>query len=197
MSMTFNEKTFEMYKHYIALKTHFSTDYDYFVYGGRINAKLEYLRKRNDASFFVKASKIKNGKEIIFANILDNPRFWVGEISEMEAVEVYKKWRKRIEALSYNFKSELSHLNLENPNDDLIVKKGFPRLLELHTSGDISIETLVILDDLLGFLRYWEKKIDDTLIWPDINRKCRKYRPFLSYDKEKMRKILLDKMNSL
>jgi len=58
----------------------------------------------------------------------------------------------------------------------------------------VSLETLVILNDLLKFFPMWDKKIDDDIIWPDFKMKCEKYSPFLNYDKDKFKIILKDKI---
>ena len=44
--MRMNE--FEAYKHYLALKLHFSSDYDYFKYNGKTNATQQSFEKRKD-----------------------------------------------------------------------------------------------------------------------------------------------------
>jgi hypothetical protein len=40
----------------------------------------------------------------------------------------------------------------------------------------------------------WSKKIDDTIIWPEFERKCLKYTPFLEYDKAKFKAILKESL---
>jgi hypothetical protein len=58
----------------------------------------------------------------------------------------------------------------------------------------ISIETLVILNDIMNFFPMWSKKIDDDIIWPSYRRRCIKYAPFIDYDKKKLKGILVEKM---
>ena len=53
-----------------------------------------------------------------------------------------------------------------------------------------------ILDDITGFTNKFDKYYEDDVIWPRISRKIRKYRPFLKYDKAKMRKIIVDLVNT-
>ena len=49
---------FEVFKAYLAIKLHFTTDtYNYDEYGGKVNCKLESFTKRNDRYFFHKLSK--------------------------------------------------------------------------------------------------------------------------------------------
>jgi len=47
---------FDVYKTYLAIKNHFTTDYDYVKYGGKVTAKLETFTKRSDRYFFHKLS---------------------------------------------------------------------------------------------------------------------------------------------
>ena len=56
---------------------------------------------------------------------------------------------------------------------------------------DISLETVIILDSLLGFIPRESKKISDTIIWPDIKRRIEKYKPFVNFDDIKCRNLLL------
>ena len=42
---------FDVFKTYLAVKNHFTTDYDYNKYGGRVTAKLESFTKRPDSTF--------------------------------------------------------------------------------------------------------------------------------------------------
>ena len=45
---------FEVFKAYLAIKLHFTTDtYNYDEYGGKVNCKLETFTKRNDRYFFI------------------------------------------------------------------------------------------------------------------------------------------------
>ena len=45
---------FDAYKTYLALKRHFTSDYDYFKYNGKVRAGVESFLKRNDKFFFRK-----------------------------------------------------------------------------------------------------------------------------------------------
>ena len=56
---------FDVFKTYLAVKNHFTTDYDYNKYGGRVTAKLESFTKRPDRYFFHKLSKRYNERDIL------------------------------------------------------------------------------------------------------------------------------------
>jgi hypothetical protein len=61
---------------------------------------------------------------------------------------------------------------------------------------EITLETVVILDSYLGFMDRESKKISDTIIWPDIKRKIEKYRPFVNFDVDKFKNILLKRFTN-
>lgn len=188
---------FELYVYYVALKRHFTSSYDFIKYNGKIKANSHSFETRKDKFFFYKLSRLSEGKDIIFANILDSPNVWIGDLLEEKAKDVYIGWRKRIDSLSYVFRTDLSELNEDDPNQDILTKGDHPRLLRLYMMNRVNIETLIILDDLMNIFSYWNKNIRDNILWPDIYSKCKKYKPFINYDKEKMRKIVLDKYKNI
>jgi len=196
MSMYSTTDAFDIYVYYLALKRHFTSNYDFFKYNGKVKANAMSFENRKDKFFFYKLSKKKEAKDsIILANMLANPNAWAGELLDDKAESIYKEWIKRKQSLTYQFKSDIINLD-DDFNDNFVVHDGqHPRLLKLYMMNDISLETLVMICDITNCIGHWEKNISDTIVFPDINKLVRKYRPFLDYDKPKMRKILLDKYN--
>lgn len=189
-------EAFEAYKKYLAIKSHFTKkEYDYFKYSGKVRATFPTFDKRKDKYFFHKLSKQKNVEQFLVASFVElGENVWVGDMLEnMVSTNAYKNWLKRQEALTYTFKNDLDRLK-EDFNSNLKVTDGqHPYLLKLVLRKEVCIETLVILDDLAGFCEYWEENIQDTVIWPDFQLKMRKYRPFIKFDKEKCRNIVIEK----
>jgi hypothetical protein len=136
-------------------------------------------------------------KDYYVANFLTNDIQWVGDVLGPDAEETFKKWQKRIQSLTYTFENDIIKLldRVDNPNELLMVKKNeFPLLMQCAQQGDIALETLIILDDLMNFFPMWEKEIYDDIVWPNFRTKCMKYKPFLHYDKEKFKQILKEKV---
>lgn len=187
---------FEIYMYYLALKRHFTTDYDYFKYNGKVKASQQSFENRKDKFQFYKLSKRKDAKEFILANMIFDPTLWVGDLLDNEkAEEVFTEWMRKQQTLSYVFKSDLSELN-DDFNSNLLVPDGqHPRLLQLYNMRRVNIETLVIIDDMVHNFSYWERKIADPIVFPQIKRTVEKYRPFVSYDKKKMKTILLERFS--
>jgi hypothetical protein len=83
----------------------------------------------------------------------------------------------------------------QSPDNMLEVKSnGYPLLMNFVQLKQVSLETLCILNDILNFFPMWDKKIDDDILWPDFKLKCEKYTPFISYDKDKFKQILREKI---
>jgi hypothetical protein len=197
MSLYSTRDAFDVYVYYLALKRHFTSTYDFFKYNGKVKANAMSFENRKDKFFFYKLSKKKDNKDYILANLLVNPNAWAGDLVDDKAETIFTEWQKRKQALTYQFKSDIMELD-EDFNSNFIVHDGqHPRVLRLYSMNRISLETLVILCDLTGCLKYWEKSINDTIVFPDINRLVRKYSPFMEYDKVKMKKILLDNFDKL
>ena len=198
MAYSFAMDAFDAYKHYLALKSHFSTKtYDYFKYNGAVRAKRESFEMRKDKYFFHKLSKRKDLTDFLVALFVYGKKdVWIGDIIRNEETEqLYRKWQKVKESLSYVFMSDL-----EKFNDDLVssfvVQNGqHPHALILLLRDEIRLETFIIMNDIMRFTSAWNREIQDEVIWPEIRLKCKKYHPFLNYDKEKLKNIVVDKFN--
>jgi hypothetical protein len=182
----------------MAMKRHFTSSYDFVKYGGKMKLSVDSFENRKDKFFFYKLAKRKDCKNFVLANLIKNPDIWIGNLIDSEdANTCYQEWSKRQQSLSYIFKNDLEELD-EDFNRNFVVEGGqYPSVLKLYNSKKISIETLVILDDLTNCFRYWDKTINDTIVYPSINKVVNKYKPFVDYEKSKMRQICLDKYSVL
>jgi hypothetical protein len=190
---------YEAYKLYVAMKNHFNSQtYDFFKYGGKTRASLAAFEKRNDKHFFNVLAKHKDCQNYILANIVEGgPDLWVGDIAnEQQAESNYLRWKARTESMTYNFTNDLDQL-LTDYDDNLKVNDGqHPHLLKLVIQKSISLETLVILNDLCGFFKYWSRNITDPVVWPRYKMLAKKYRPFVPFDPQKTKKIVIDKFKT-
>lgn len=193
-----NENTgFAAFAMFHALKLHFTGSYDYVKYNGKTNVSKQSFSTRKDKFTFYRLSRKYSLDELrnyYISNFIVQQVNWIGDITGPDNEENYKKWQKRIQSLTYQFESDIVHV-LDNHNDIFKVESGnYPKLLVETMHGKVAIETLVILNDLLNFFPMWEKKINDDIVWPELKIKCEKYKPFLSYDKNKMKTILQEKI---
>jgi hypothetical protein len=190
---------FDVFKDYIAIKNHFTTkSYDYFKYQGKSRSITpDKYNQRKDKVFFLKLAKHRDYKHFLVANFLES-NFWIGELAYNEqAQSVYTDWQKRIQSLSYFFQNEIEKLD-DDFNSNFIVTDGqHPHALKLYLRKEISLETLVILIDTVRCFSHWQKHMGDDVVWKDMAHKLVKYKPFLQYDRSKMKKILLDRFKSI
>jgi hypothetical protein len=187
--------SFEAYKTYVAIKNHFtSKTYDYFKYNGSTKASRATFEKRNDKFFFNRLAKHRDIVGYLVANfVYGNKVSWVGDFLNSEASEqCYLKYLKNKESLTYIYKEDLNRLDVEFNDNFICVNGQHPKLLRMYLQGEVNIETLVILDDLLSFSRKWTRRIEEKIIWPQVNNLYKKYKPFIQYDKEKLRTITVD-----
>ena len=185
---------YSVYKMYLALRLHFTTDnYDVILQKGRVRASRQAYAKRKDLFSIRKIAKSYSDEEVanfLVANFVSGDRW--GGMFDLEAGQRYKEWKKRVESLSYNFEQELDNIvnDLEESNlkieDISTVSKGqHPYIIKAFLRNTISIETLVILERLNKFTERFDLEISDTVVWPDVSRLIKKYKPFLLIDMEK------------
>mgnify|MGYP003624240246 FL=1 len=192
---------FDAYKTYLALKQHFTSDYDYFKYNGKVRAKSESFLKRNDKFFFRKLQKKYSKDELVeffVSNFIVGGNNWIGNLISKESEDNYANWRKSSESITYNFHNDLRWLSdycSENDisSNDLIVvsENDHPILLKLFLQNKITTETVIILDSVLGFVRYWNAKIDD-IIWDEKRKLLNNYKSFVRYDIDKCKQLTKD-----
>lgn len=190
---------FEAYCTYLAVKRHFSNDtYDYFRYNGVINASRESFEARKDIMKFQKLSRYKYPLPEYLATIFrDDPKAWVGTVASADSEIKYLAYRKIIESITYTWGNQLEEIGSVNHALKVPENGNQPRIITLHQSGSIYLETMIILDDLSNFSERFNQKMVDNPIWNDIEFKLRKFRPFMGrYDRKKMADILKNHLAS-
>lgn len=187
---------YEVYTTYLAMKKHFTdAKFDFFRYNGKTKASISAFNKRRDKYFFERMSRKLSDDEIklyFIANFVatENPSaVWVGEIMQ-SGERNYTELSKKHQSITYTFKQECSDLFDEYTLTDVFnAKRGHPPALKKYLAGDISIETLTILDIIFGFCSKVDKKLADP-VWETVSFKVKKYRPFLNIDMVKCKNIL-------
>ena len=187
---------FDAYRCYLSLKNHFTKDhYDYYKNEGRTRVKKETFYKRKDRFWFEKFSRQKNDKEVVdffvsnFVSTTDPSRMYIGELVK-NGEERYVDWKKRTQSLAYVFREESESLFKNHQMDEVFdCSKGHPIILKKFLGGNISLETLVIYDRILGYGKNFDKKLKDP-VWETVSKRVRKYTPFLNIDVFRYKKIL-------
>ena len=187
---------YEAFSIYNSLKLHFTSgSYDYFKYNGKSNISIEAFENRRDKYHFYKLSR-QNEKddyiEFLVSNFLIKENLWAGDLLQEEAIIAYKRRMATIQSLSYKFQNDCQRLKelVDLPNDLLKTNAEYPKLLVMVLQKDIHLETLVIMNSILNFLPMWDKRIADTIRYPEFSRKVKKYAPFLHFEKDKFKDIM-------
>ena len=197
----------EVYRMYLAMKQHFSNPkFDFFQYNGQVKAKEETYQQRNDFWFFETIAKKLSSEEVqdfLLASFIyskDPTKIWIGDIKRSGS-DRWMALQKQRQSMSYIVEQDLGavveHLETKRYSfNDLFATLGsnHPPLLKLHVKGDVSLETMIVMDICLKFTPLWDKKLTDPL-WESISLKIKKYKPFLSIPSDKYRKIMKDKFS--
>ena len=107
------------------------------------------------------------------------------------------KWKKKKQSLSYLFKEELSPL-LSSFEGKTILAVGngqHPKLLKEYMGKRVSLETMIIMDDIMEFSKRWDNQLKDDIVWPKVKKLMFDYKKFLTYDKKKCNIIINDFVN--
>ena len=187
---------FDAYRCYLSLKNHFTKDhYDYIKYRGKTRATVQAFYKRKDRFWFEKFARSKNDKEVeefFVSNFIystDPATVWIGEMIK-EGEGRYTEWKKKVQSLTYIFKEETESVFENKKVDDMFdCSKGHPPILKSYLGGDISLESMVIYDRILGYGKNFDERLKDP-VWETVSRKIKKYSPFLNIDVSRYKKIL-------
>ena len=187
---------FDAYQLYLGIKLHFhSKDYNFIQYNGKVKADINSFLKRKDKYHFGKLYKLyKQELQDFFIANLSLKDQWAGDLLNEEAERTYKEWKKRNQKLSYLFKTEVSDLLNKHTIQQLLqVKNGqHPALLKEYLAKNVSLETITIMDEVVGFTKDWEKLVSEKIVYPDVHTKINKYKSFISVDRNVYKKVLLE-----
>ena len=192
---------FETYQTYLSMKSHFTNrKYDFFKYGGKSRATMSSFNKRKDKYWFEKTSRKYSDEQVLdflLANFVnaDTPQnLWIGEIIN-SGERTYAEWMRRKQSMTYIFKEQSEKLLSETDLEKLFsCSKGHPLVLKRYLGGEISLETLMILEKVFSFAKDFDKKLQDP-VWETVSLKLRKYSPFLNINVFTYKKVLREIIN--
>lgn len=181
-----NLSPFDVWSTYTACNLHFKKGgkYDAFKFnfkGPRLKRET-FMAHRQRYTFEKLATRYLTKNQHIgyfVSNILAG-NTWISNMSH----DVYISWCGRLQNAEYHFKNEMSNIaNTQITFDDLFVHdeySGLPHLYTMHRSGKISLESLVILDCLVGYSSRINKNTNDPLqIISDLTHMIVQYKPFI------------------
>jgi len=194
------EKYFKLYH---SIRLHFSSNYDFFKYRGKTR-KFGNLDQKRGKNFIFRLEK-KYGNE--FANFLvcmftfhSKENWRLDQFIGVENEKIYDQWKSKMTSLPYYFEQDLNFLkDLNVPFNDMfkctVIKNGVkskshPLILKHYIKEDINLETLIVIDIVLGYFQHWDKSMENDFMWKDLHFKIKKYKPFLTISRERYKEIL-------
>ena len=181
----------DVYLMYCALKAHFQGDYDYHKFGGKTKTKRESYYKRKDRFFFAKTAVKYEDTEVLnyfVSNFIHDRSGYIANFTDKN----YETWMNK-RAMFYEIFSQEMQPFVKNFEPIFECESGqHPTLLKEYMGKRISLETMIVLDDLVEFSKRWDKELAwDDFVWPDVKKLMNNYKGFLTIKTDKYRMKLL------
>lgn len=173
---------FQVYVLFHCLKLHFNSDrYNIFKSKGKIRLSEESFEKRKDKGIYFVVSRKVDKREMmhfLLSNIVYG-NTWIGDVAE-NGLNVYHKWKEKVQKLNYLFTSELEELLEEDDFESLFSLQSFhPLIIRKYMANKVSLETLCVLEETYPFTQSFDSS---DFVLQDIRKKIKKYTPFLEID---------------
>ena len=206
------ETTFSAWIVYQGIYAHFTRDYDYFKYNGKGNwnsidsMERSFTKLEKNGNFSMQRKIFKDiGKE--FTNKEALIYFYLSQFTNGVVYpthfdsDFYDEYIERMNNFDFTIKKDMIEIKryldkFEANFDDIFKVDGInhPVILKMGLSKTISLETVIVLDMILNFVSNIDKCLDDPL-WSDYSTLIKNYKPFLSVDINKQKKIIIGVLN--
>lgn len=194
------KEPFEVYKEFLAIRSHFTSSYDYFKYRGKIKATYDaYMRAKGKFFYGKIAKKYKEDSVNYISRIFasDIKPGWIGDLDSEDADKIWLEHRKYIESSKYSFKSDLrtikDSMQVNGITDlrSLLIstENELPAIQKMLKKGLTRFETCVILHKLT---LYGHKVKSENPLWESDSLLLRKYAPFFKVNLSDYAEILRD-----
>ena len=211
MVMDDKESTYNAWVTYQALNAHFTRtrDYDYFKYNGKgtwssiESMEKSFIKYEQNGNFSLQRKIFKDigntftNKEALIYFYLSQFTNGIEYPSHFET-DLYDEYIERMNNFDFTIKKDTMEIKryldkFEADFDDIfkVVGINHPVILKMGLSNTISLETIAVLDMILGFTENIDRALNDPL-WNDYSRLIKKYKPFLEVDIVKQKKIIMD-----
>lgn len=201
-------KTFNAWVTYQGLYAHFTREYDYFKYNGKGNwnsidsMERSFAKQESRGNFSAQRKlfkdigrQFKDRESLIF--------FYLSQFSHgmmyptVFDSDVYDEYKDRMNNFNFYLKEDMEQIMkcMREHNktfDELFhtTSMNHPYILKLSLSRIISLETFTVLDIILNFIPNLSKKLNDP-IWYDHKNLVINYKPFMSFDIDVLKKIII------
>lgn len=195
---------FSFFKYERVVKLHFTTE-NYNLFEQKAVARgltfEKFLAKRDYIIYNALARKFSTDQQAIaflvanYAYKNDNP---IHNIASSD--RNYVIWTKRKQSMTNTFREDLDKiaLYLEQKNlstDILFDSKGkIPELFKIYLSGNVTIETMYLINKLYPYVEEWKK--EHSLIWGKEFLLIQKLDRFIKFDEETLRNIYINTLQA-
>lgn len=187
--ITMSMDAFKAYRYYSAIKLHFSSPkYNVFQTRGRVKCSAEKFALRNDYSLFERVGrKFTDDREYI-KYLASNFMYRNANViyDDTTAQANFKEYIRRRQSITKIFTDDLNTIALSGATYYDFSGKKIPDILQLYMSNKITLETLVILNDLDGFVDSLKGSERINLLLGDELLRIEKSKGFVKYDPYKV-----------
>ena len=121
------------------------------------------------------------------SNFIKDKKGYIANFSD----ENYKSWLLKRDGFFEQFTIEMQPY-IKNFEPLFQVKdNNHPKLLKEFLGSRLSLETMIILDDLVEYGKKWDKQLEGDIVWIDLKKLMKNYKGFLTINKNKYRMKLL------
>ena len=182
----------DVYMMYCAMKAHFGKgNYDFIDYKGKTKITRNSFYKRKDRYFFVKLSRKYDTEEevknYLISNFIKDKKGYIANFND----ENYESWKLKRQEFFSMFLVEMKPLVDAFENLFAVENKQHPKLMKEFLGGRVSLETIIILNELVDYEQAWKKELKDDIVWQDLNKLMTNYKRFLTIDVKRYRIQLL------
>lgn len=176
---------YQVYKICTAVKMHFTSDYDYFRYNGKVKVSFDSYNRRNDRYIFEKiAKRVKTVEEleIRLSAFFHEGNSWVGALLEHE--EHYMEYARRIRLQPvHEFRSDIGQIAYRYSNPIGTLRSIDNQIPQIMQSG-IHPVCICILDILFRNERGYlfdriNERLSESISWNLFYLPLKKLRPFV------------------
>jgi len=157
---------YHAYQIYQSLKLHFTSDYDAVKYNFKTAVRQDTFERRRDRYFFEKLSRRFDKEKLIHyftSNLIQNPNVWIGDMSD----EIYNAYIARYDKLTYMLSQDMNLMSDKVYSFDQLCTTSDDNtsnvFLESLRSGEIQLESVVLVDIMVNFLNRLKSDLSDPL----------------------------------
>ena len=179
---------FKAYRYYSAIKLHFTSQkYNVFKTRGRVKCSLEKFALRNDYPLFERIGRKFNDEREYIKFLACNFMYRNANViyDDVSAQANYKEYKRRRQSITKIFSDDLNTIVLAGASYDFGGNK-IPDVLQLYMSNKITLETMVILNDMDGYIDRLKEVDRISLILGDELLRIEKAKGFVKYDPYKV-----------